>query len=92
MVTAFDVKLGKPHPEPYLMGLVKAGAALNSDGSPLHPSQAVVVENAPLGVQSAKAAGIYTIAVNTGELTDKALLDAGADIVFPSMQALADAL
>ncbi len=92
MVTAFDVKLGKPHPEPYLMGLVKAGAALNSDGSPLHPSKAVVVENAPLGVQAAKAAGIYTIAVNTGELTDKALLDAGADVVFPSMQALADAL
>ena len=25
MVTAFDVKLGKPHPEPYLMGLEKAG-------------------------------------------------------------------
>ena len=24
MVTAFDVKYGKPHPEPYLMGLQKA--------------------------------------------------------------------
>ena len=25
MVTAFDVRYGKPHPEPYLMGLLKAG-------------------------------------------------------------------
>ncbi len=92
MVTAFDVKMGKPYPEPYLMGLVKAGAVINPDGSPLSPEHAIVVENAPLGVQAAKAAGIYTIAVNTGELTDQDLLDAGADIVFPSMQALADAL
>lgn len=39
MVTAFDVKHGKPHPEPYLMGLKKAGA--------LSPNQAIVIENAP---------------------------------------------
>ena len=29
MVTAFDVKYGKPHPEPYLMGLEKAGVQAN---------------------------------------------------------------
>ncbi len=91
MVTAFDVKQGKPWPEPYLKGLQKAGAFLNADGSPLHPDEAIVVENAPLGVQAAKAAGIYTIAVNTGVLSDQVLIDAGADMVFPSMQALADA-
>lgn len=38
MVTAFDVKYGKPHPEPYLMGLQKAHAK---------PNEAFVVENAP---------------------------------------------
>ena len=92
MVTAFDVKQGKPFPEPYLKGLVKAGMALNADHSPLLPEQAVVVENAPLGVKAAKAAGIYCIAVNTGPLPDQVLLDAGADIVFPSMHALAEAL
>lgn len=74
MVTAFDVKHGKPHPEPYLMGLEKAGVSA---------SEAIVIENAPLGVEAAHAAGIYTIAVNTGPLSPKVLLDAGADIVLP---------
>ena len=81
MVTAFDVKYGKPHPEPYLMGMQKGG---------LTPEECVVVENAPLGVRAAKAAGIYTIAVNTGPLPNEALTDEGADTLFPSMQALCD--
>ena len=40
--------------------------------------------------EAAKAAGIFTIAVNTGPLPDKVLLDEGADMLFPSMQALCD--
>lgn len=83
MVTAFDVKHGKPHPEPYLMGLEKAG---------INASEAVVIENAPLGVEAAHAAGIYTIAVNTGPLSPKVLLDAGADIVLPREGGFAQAL
>ena len=79
MVTAFDVKYGKPNPEPYLMGLKKAGVEAN---------QAVVVENAPLGVRAGVAAGIFTIAVNTGPLPDSALLDEGANLLFGSMQEL----
>ena len=81
MVTAFDVKHGKPNPEPYLMGLKKAN---------IQADEAIVVENAPLGVQAAHAAGIFTIAVNTGPLRDEVLKEAGADIVLPSMQYLAD--
>lgn len=81
MVTAFDVKYGKPHPEPYLMGLAKAG---------VKPNEAMVVENAPIGVQAGVAAGIFTVAVNTGPIDDQVLLDAGADVLFPSMQALCD--
>jgi len=80
MVTSFDVKFGKPHPEPYLLGLEKAGITAR---------EALAVENAPLGVQSAVAAGIYTIAVNTGPLPDSVLLDAGANRLFPSMTVLA---
>lgn len=80
MVTAFDVKHGKPHPEPYLMGLEKAGH--------LKPNEAIVVENAPRGVEAAVAAGIFTIAINTGPMPDKILVDAGANIVLPSMKAL----
>jgi beta-phosphoglucomutase-like phosphatase (HAD superfamily) len=49
------------------------------------------VENAPLGVQAAVAAGVFTIAVNTGPLPDSALLNEGANLLFPSMQALSDA-
>lgn len=79
MVTAFDVKYGKPNPEPYLMGLAKAG---------VQPDEAVVVENAPIGVQAGVAAGIFTIAVNTGPLDGQVLLDAGANLLLPSMQAL----
>ena len=82
MVTAFDVKYGKPHPEPYLMALKKGG---------LSADEAVVIENAPLGVEAGHKAGIFTIAVNTGPLDGQVLLDAGADLLFPSMQALCEA-
>ncbi|MDR1090346.1 MAG: HAD-IA family hydrolase [Prevotella sp.] len=82
IVTAFDVENGKPHPEPYLMGLEKAGH--------LYPNQAVVIENAPRGVEAAVAAGIFTIAVNTGPMPDRVLADAGANIVLSSMEALFD--
>lgn len=81
MVTAFDVKYGKPNPEPYLMGLEKAGVKAN---------EAIVVENAPIGVQAGTAAGIFTVAVNTGPLDGQVLLDAGANLLFPSMQAFCD--
>ena len=81
MVTAFDVKYGKPDPEPYLMALEKGG---------FQADEAVVVENAPLGVEAGHAAGIFTIAVNTGPLDEQVLLDAGADILFPSMLALCE--
>ncbi len=79
MVTAYDVKRGKPDPEPYLMGLEKAGVTAE---------EAVVVENAPLGVEAGHRAGIFTIAVNTGPLDDHVLKDAGADVVLPDMSAL----
>jgi HAD superfamily hydrolase (TIGR01509 family) len=82
MVTAYDVTNGKPHPEPYLQGLQKANAL---------PFNAIVVENAPLGVEAAKAAGIFTIAVNTGKLQNHHLLDAGADLIFSDMPSLSAA-
>lgn len=53
-------------------------------------NEAIVVENAPIGVQAGAAAGIFTIAVNTGPLDGQVLLDAGANLLFPSMQAFCD--
>jgi len=81
MTTAYDVVIGKPHPEPYLRGLEKAGVKAN---------EAIVIENAPMGVESAVAAGIFTVAVNTGPLADTVLLDAGANILYPDMISFAN--
>jgi beta-phosphoglucomutase-like phosphatase (HAD superfamily) len=75
IVTAYDVAHGKPAPDPYLMGLQKAGN--------LMPHEAVVVENAPLGVEAGVAAGIFTIAVNSGNLPKESLRK--ADLLFDSM-------
>lgn len=82
MITAFDVKYGKPNPEPYLMALAKGNRKAH---------EAIIVENAPLGIEAGTKAGIFTIAVNTGLLADSVLTDAGANLLFPSVQALADA-
>ena len=81
VVSSQDVRHGKPDPEPYLMGLEKAG---------VKPCEAMVVENAPLGVRAAVAANIFTIAVNTGPLPESALLNEGANALFPSMTTLAE--
>ena len=83
IVTAYDVERGKPHPDPYIKGMSKCGD--------FRPDETIVIENAPLGVHSGHASGAYTIAVNTGPLADEILLHEGADILFPDMQALADA-
>lgn len=77
ITTAYDVKRGKPYPAPYLMGLQKAGN--------LKPFEGIVVENAPLGVRSGVSAGIFTVAINSGPLPDKALLDEGADVLYDKM-------
>ena len=90
IVTANDVRHGKPSPEPYQQGMKKAAALLGLNG--IAPSEAVVIENAPLGVRSAVAAGCFTVAVNTGPLPDAALYDEGADVVFGNMHELAEAI
>lgn len=78
-ITAFDVVHGKPNPEPYLKAWERSG---------FKKEECYVVENAPLGVRAGKAAGLFTIAVNTGILPDSVLAEEGADIVFPNMAAL----
>ncbi len=79
-VTALDVTHGKPDPEPYLKGAEIAGVP---------PSKALVIENAPLGVRAGKAAGAFTVAVTTGPIPRAAFIEAGADLIFPSMPSFA---
>ena len=81
IISSFHVKRGKPYPDPYLLALERGG---------LEPHEAIVVENAPLGVTAGVAAGLFTIAANTGPLKDEVLSEAGASLVYPSMQALCD--
>jgi HAD superfamily hydrolase (TIGR01509 family) len=56
IVTGNDVKEGKPSPEPYLKAIEMLKANKN---------ECIVIENAPLGVESAKRAGLYCIAIPT---------------------------
>lgn len=74
MITAFDVTHGKPDPEPYLKAWER---------SRLKKEQCFVIENAPLGIRSGKAAGLTVYAVNTGILAREDL--AQADQVFDNM-------
>ena len=79
IISSFDVQKGKPDPEPYLKAWEKCGFA---------KSECMVVENAPLGVRAAKAAELFTIAVNTGPLPDEELKAEKADVVLPDMETL----
>ncbi|MBR3647726.1 MAG: HAD hydrolase-like protein [Paludibacteraceae bacterium] len=106
MVTAFDYQHCKPDPEPYLMAFAKAAQAYEAshdlsapffgkgydyaESGILRKEDCCVVENAPLGVRSGKAAGLPAVAVNTGILSDDDLWVEGADQVFPNMPALLD--
>ena len=76
VITGDGLKYGKPHPEPYLKSL--KGLAIDS-------SQAVVIENAPFGIQSAKEAGIKCFALETS-LSREYL--SKADSVFVSIKEL----
>jgi sugar-phosphatase len=69
MVTFSDVEHGKPHPEPYLKGAARLKCL---------PSECVVLEDAPAGVQSGKAAGCRVIGLRTW-CSEEELKVAGAD-------------
>lgn len=81
IVTGADTERGKPYPDPYVK-------AMNMLGIPGENS--VVVENAPLGIKSAKAAGVdYVIAVTT-TLPEQYLQE--ADDIMPSFTDIEDCL
>ena len=71
IVTSSDITRGKPDPEPYCKGAGKLH---------LHPPDCIVIEDAPSGVRSGKAAGCRVIALRT-TTSDDELLTAGADWV-----------
>ncbi len=72
LVTADDVEHGKPAPDPYLEAARRLGVA---------PTDCLVVEDAPAGLASARAAGCRTLAV----VTTTAAEDLHADAVVATL-------
>jgi sugar-phosphatase len=56
LITADDIRRGKPDPEAYLLAAAKLGIA---------PGRCVVVEDAPVGISAAHSAGMRVVAVET---------------------------
>jgi sugar-phosphatase len=72
VVTADDVTVGKPHPGPYLLAAARLG---------VDPARCLVVEDAPAGLASGRAAGCATLALTTTYAT----ADLDADAVVASL-------
>ncbi len=83
IVAAEDTAVSKPAPDPYLRALALLRTA--TDGA-LAARHCVAIEDSRWGLESARAAGMRTVAVaNTYEKS--ALADA-ADLVIPSLEAM----
>jgi sugar-phosphatase len=75
LVTVDDVEHGKPHPAPFLEAARRLG---------VDPARSLVVEDAPKGLQAAKAAGCFTLAVTTTTAAE----DLDADAVVQDLSAV----
>lgn len=76
IVTSDEVVRGKPNPEPFLQAIRKLK---------ISKREAVVIENAPFGIEAAKKAGLRCLAVETS-LPARFLTE--ADAVFTSVERL----
>jgi sugar-phosphatase len=61
LVTADDVAHGKPHPEPYLKGAERLG---------FDPAECLVIEDAPAGIESARAGGMKVVGITSTYAAD----------------------
>jgi sugar-phosphatase len=77
MITAESIERGKPDPDCYLKGAEALG---------VEPRECVVVEDAPIGAQAARAAGMRLIALTT---THRAEQLEPADLIVPDLSHLA---
>ncbi len=77
-VCADDVTNCKPDPEIFLKSCAKLG---------LDSSECVVFEDAVAGIEAGRAAGCRTVGITT-TISERSLLDAGADFVVPDFRGL----
>lgn len=59
---AHDVERGKPHPDLFLLAARRAGA---------DPASCIVFEDAPLGIEGARRAGMRAVGVTSGESAER---------------------
>jgi beta-phosphoglucomutase len=77
IVAMEDTHRGKPDPQVFLMGAQKLGIA---------PDRCIVMEDAPVGIHAAKAAGMRAVGVTfVGHHPMEKLRAAGADLVVPCL-------
>ena len=79
-ITGDEVEKGKPDPQVFLKALEKLS---------LSKHEVIIVENAPLGIQAAKSAGIFTIALTS---TVPANLLKGADRIINNLNEIKEIL
>jgi mannitol-1-/sugar-/sorbitol-6-phosphatase len=76
MVTADDVSRGKPDPEGYLTAARRLG---------VDPVEALVVEDAPPGIEAGRAAGAAVVAVTSTHARAEL---GGADVIVETLEEL----
>jgi beta-phosphoglucomutase len=85
VVTAEDTSVCKPAPDCYASGLTKLNEKRQRERLlPLLPGECLAIEDSPPGIESARAAGMRTLAV-TNTVGEDPLRAAGADVVTHSL-------
>jgi len=78
IVSAEQVKRGKPNPEGFLLTLQKLNRIVSPAEAgiqnPILPNQCIVIEDSHWGLEAAKAAGMHTIAVTNSYDADQLAL------------------
>ncbi len=82
IVSAEQVKRGKPHPDGFLLTLKKLN---NKTKEPILPQQCIVIEDSHWGLEAAQAAKMHTIAVTNSYDADEL---ATAEIVVANLNEL----
>lgn len=85
IVNTDDVNVCKPAPDCYRIGLDKLNAKLQAARQlPVLPTECLVIEDSPPGIESGRAAGMRTLGV-TNTVSEAELREAGAEVVTASL-------
>lgn len=87
IVSADETEAGKPSPEGYLIGIRRLGERIGE----AQAQRALVIEDSLSGVQAARAAGLFSVAL-PHSYPPEALLRAGAHLVVDDLDALTEDL